>query len=165
MLDIMEKKVTTDRVYQTIANCVKLELHTPLQDLIMGMPGESRTTVTETAEFVSSLRFILGKDWNITNTFLAIATELGIIGLVIFISVILYIMRKLFLALFQFSLISALMSNCPHNNIIYIRYARAKLTFFEILKKLISKKPYMKSLKNIVLCIVHLFGDVQFLKF
>ena len=73
MLDIMEKKVTTDRVYQTIANCVKLELHTPLQDLIMGMPGESRTTVTETAEFVSSLRFILGKDWNITNTFLAIA--------------------------------------------------------------------------------------------
>ena len=73
MLDIMEKKVTTDIVFQTIADCVKLELHSPLQALIMGMPGESRTTVTETAEFVSSLRFILGKDWNITNTFLAIA--------------------------------------------------------------------------------------------
>ena len=69
----MEKKITTDAIYKTIANCVKLELHSPLQALIMGMPGESRTTITETAKFVSSLRYILKKDWNITNTFLAIA--------------------------------------------------------------------------------------------
>ena len=73
ILDIMEKKVTTKDVYNAISNCKKLGLSTATDQLMIGMPGETRETIIESSEFVASLNHLLGLDWNITNPFLAMA--------------------------------------------------------------------------------------------
>ena len=32
--------------------------------MLIGMPGETRETVIETAEYAASLRYLVGNDWN-----------------------------------------------------------------------------------------------------
>ena len=73
ILNIMEKKITTKNVYDAISNCKKLSIGTGTDQLMIGMPGETRETVIESAQFVASLRYLLEKSWNINQTFLAMA--------------------------------------------------------------------------------------------
>jgi len=90
ILDIMEKKITTKDVYNAISNCKKLGIITNHDALMLGMPGETRETVIESAQFVASLRYLLGLDWNISNPFMAMAIpgtplyeycqQIGVIG-------------------------------------------------------------------------------------
>ncbi len=64
ILEVMEKKTTKKKVYDAIANCKKLNINTAVEVMLIGMPGETRETVIETAEFAASLRFLVGNDWN-----------------------------------------------------------------------------------------------------
>ena len=90
ILDIMEKKFTTKDVYNAISNCKKLGIGTSCDQLMVGMPGETRETVIESAQFVASLSYLLGKDWNTGNPFMAMAIpgtplyeycqQIGVIG-------------------------------------------------------------------------------------
>ena len=90
ILDIMEKKVTTKDVYNAVLNCKKTRVRTFTSNLIIGMPGETAETIIESAKFVASLRFLLGTDWHILRTHLAIAIpgtplyeycqQIGVIG-------------------------------------------------------------------------------------
>ncbi len=90
ILDIMEKKFTTKDVYNAISNCKKLGMDTNQDALMIGMPGETKETIIESAQFVASLRHLLGLDWTISNPFLAMAIpgtplyeycqQIGIIG-------------------------------------------------------------------------------------
>ena len=90
ILDIMEKKFTTEDVYNAISNCKKVGVGTETDQLMIGMPGETTETVIESAQFVASLRYLLGSDWNISNPFLAMAIpgtplyeycqQIGVIG-------------------------------------------------------------------------------------
>ena len=73
ILDIMEKKFTTDDVYNAVLNCKKLGISTSTDTLMIGMPGETKETVIQSAQFVASLRYISGSDWNIGQPFLAMA--------------------------------------------------------------------------------------------
>jgi radical SAM superfamily enzyme YgiQ (UPF0313 family) len=65
ILDIMEKKITTKDVYNAVSNCKKAPVVTLLHNMIIGMPGETAKTVIESAQFVASLRHLLGMDWNL----------------------------------------------------------------------------------------------------
>ena len=90
ILDIMEKKFKTKDVYNAISNCKKLGIGTATDQLMIGMPGETKETVIESGEFVASLRYMLGKDWNASNPFMAMAIpgtslyeycqQIGVIG-------------------------------------------------------------------------------------
>ena len=90
MLDIMEKKFKTEDVYNAISICEKVGVSTTVDGLMIGMPGETRETIIESAQFVASLRYLLGKDWNIVSPQLAMAIpgtplyeysqQIGIIG-------------------------------------------------------------------------------------
>jgi|ETNmetMinimDraft_33_1059910.scaffolds.fasta_scaffold13338_1 radical SAM superfamily enzyme YgiQ (UPF0313 family) len=90
ILDIMEKKFTTDDIYRAISNCAKLGIIVEPDALMMGMPGETTSTVKESAKFIASLRYILGLDWNIGGPFWAMAIpgtplyeycqQIGVIG-------------------------------------------------------------------------------------
>jgi radical SAM superfamily enzyme YgiQ (UPF0313 family) len=73
ILNIMEKKFTTKDVYNAISNCKKVGISTAPDAIMIGMPGETRETVIESATFIASLRYLLGKDWNIGNPFMAMA--------------------------------------------------------------------------------------------
>ena len=73
ILDIMEKKSTVEDIYNAISNCKKVGIITSPDAIMIGMPGETRETVIESATFIASLRYLLGMDWNIANSFLAIA--------------------------------------------------------------------------------------------
>ena len=73
ILDIMEKKFTTKDVYNAISNCKKLGIGTATDQLMIGMPGETKETVIESAQFAASLKYLLGNDWNVSNPFLAMA--------------------------------------------------------------------------------------------
>tara|TARA_B110000027_G_scaffold133964_1_gene164155 strand:- start:127 stop:2121 length:1995 start_codon:yes stop_codon:yes gene_type:complete len=64
ILELMEKKTTKTKVYDAIANCKKLNINTAVEVMLIGMPGETRETVIETAEYAASLRFLVGNDWN-----------------------------------------------------------------------------------------------------
>lgn len=64
MLQIMEKKITKEQVYNNISNCGKLGVSTAIEVMMVGMPGETRETVIETAEYAASLRYLVGNDWN-----------------------------------------------------------------------------------------------------
>ena len=65
ILDIMEKKCTTEDIYKAISNCKKVGVGTATDALMIGMIGETEETVRESAEFVASLLYALGRDWNI----------------------------------------------------------------------------------------------------
>ncbi len=90
ILDIMEKKSTVEDIYNAISNCKKVGIMTSPDAIMIGMPGETRKTVIESATFISSLRYLLGMDWNIANSFLAISLpgtplyeycqQIGVIG-------------------------------------------------------------------------------------
>ncbi|MDP7194648.1 MAG: radical SAM protein, partial [SAR202 cluster bacterium] len=90
MLDIMEKKFTTKDVYNAISNCAKLGIATSQDAMMIGMPGETRETIIESAQFVASLKYLLGLGWNNNNPFMTIAIpgtplyeycqQIGIIG-------------------------------------------------------------------------------------
>jgi hypothetical protein len=86
----MEKKFTTKDVYNAISNCKKLGIATATDQLMIGMPGETRETIIESAQFVASLRYLLETDWNISSPFMAAAIpgtplyeysqQIGVIG-------------------------------------------------------------------------------------
>ena len=90
ILDIMEKKFTKEDLYNAISNCKKVGIMTSPDAIMIGIPGETRKTVIESATFITSLRYLLGMDWNLTNSFLAIAVpgtplyeysqQIGLIG-------------------------------------------------------------------------------------
>jgi len=90
ILDIMEKKFTTENVYNAISNCKKLGINTNHDALMLGMPGETKETTIESAQFTASLRHLLGLDWNISSPFMAAAIpgtplyeysqQIGVIG-------------------------------------------------------------------------------------
>lgn len=90
ILDIMEKKFTTKDVYTALKHCRDLEIGTPTDQLMIGMPGETKETIVESAEFVASLRYMIGKDWNASRPFMAMAIpgtalyeycqQIGVIG-------------------------------------------------------------------------------------
>jgi hypothetical protein len=90
IIDIMEKKFKTEDVYNAITNCKKVGIKTFPDSLMIGMPGETRETIVESAHFIASLRYLLEMDWNIANTHLAIAIpgtplyeysqQIGVIG-------------------------------------------------------------------------------------
>ena len=73
ILDVMEKKSSVDDIYNAISNCKKAGIITSPDAVMIGMPGETKKTVIESATFIASLRYLLGMDWNIANSFLAIA--------------------------------------------------------------------------------------------
>ena len=64
MLEVMEKKTTKEKVYNAIKNCKDLGINTAVEVMMVGMPGETRDTVIETAEYAASLRYLVGNDWN-----------------------------------------------------------------------------------------------------
>ncbi len=90
ILDIMEKKITTKNVYNAILNCKKTSVRGVTDNIIIGMPGETRETIIESAQFVASLRFLLEMDWDVPTTHLAMAIpgtplyeycqQIGVIG-------------------------------------------------------------------------------------
>ena len=91
MLDIMEKKNTTETIYNVVSNCKKLDISTFSFGFLFGMPGETEKTVKETAEFRALLAFESEKDWNLdTLPYLVIAIpgtplyeycqQIGVIG-------------------------------------------------------------------------------------
>tara|TARA_B100001123_G_scaffold402293_1_gene489788 strand:- start:1217 stop:3190 length:1974 start_codon:yes stop_codon:yes gene_type:complete len=90
ILDIMEKKFKKEDVYQAISYCAKLGIHTHPNAIMLGMPGETRKTILESAEFVASLTYVLDYGWEISSPFLAMAIpgtplyeycqQIGVIG-------------------------------------------------------------------------------------
>ena len=64
ILDIMEKKTSTQQVYDQIECCKRLGIATTSEAFMLGMPGESRKTALETAEYNARLRYLLGNNWN-----------------------------------------------------------------------------------------------------
>lgn len=90
ILDIMEKKFTTEDVYTALKHCRDLEIGTPTDQLMIGMPGETKETIVESAEFVASIRYMIGKDWHASRPFMAMAIpgtalyeycqQIGVIG-------------------------------------------------------------------------------------
>ena len=71
-------------------HCKDLKIATATDQLMLGMPGETKETVIESAEFVASLRYMIGRDWNASNPFMAMAIpgtalyeycqQIGVIG-------------------------------------------------------------------------------------
>ena len=69
ILDIMEKKFTPKDVYKAISNCKKLGIDTNPNAVVIGMPGETKETVIESAKFIASLKYILDYNWNIREAY------------------------------------------------------------------------------------------------
>ncbi len=63
ILDIMEKKIELEDVFQALTNCKKTGVRTTTDAFMVGMPGETRETVIESAVFVARLRYLLDMDW------------------------------------------------------------------------------------------------------
>ncbi len=61
IMDIMEKKFTVERVFETLEHCAKLEVYSPLA-VMVGMPGETNETASETGKFVGRLAYMQGLD-------------------------------------------------------------------------------------------------------
>lgn len=59
IMDMMEKKFTVQRVYDTLKHCSDLELYSPLA-VMVGMPGETNETVAETGRFLGRLAYMQG---------------------------------------------------------------------------------------------------------
>ena len=73
ILDIMEKKIKKEDPYNALLYCSKLQISTATDMFLLGMPGETFESVAETAEYSGKLRYMVGKDWNIGNTTLAMS--------------------------------------------------------------------------------------------
>jgi len=86
----MEKKFTTEDVYKTLSNCRKVGLPVATDMFMLGMPGETRETVIQSAQFVAELKYLVGRDWKISQPMLAMAIpgtplyeycqQIGVIG-------------------------------------------------------------------------------------
>ena len=61
IMDVMEKKFTVERVYQTLKHCADLDLYSPLA-VMVGMPGETCETAMETGRFLARLAHMQGID-------------------------------------------------------------------------------------------------------
>lgn len=59
ILNVMEKKFTVERVYDTLNHCAELDIYSPLA-VMVGMPGEDNTTAAETGQFVGRLCYLCG---------------------------------------------------------------------------------------------------------
>ena len=55
MLDLMEKKFTTEDIKKAIYACAEIGLHTPLLGFMIGMPGESEETIKESGQLAGEL--------------------------------------------------------------------------------------------------------------
>ena len=90
ILGIMEKKITTNDALKALTYCRELEIGVATDMFLIGMPGETTETILETSAFSGKLRYLVGKDWNIKNTTLAMAIpgtplyeysqQIGVIG-------------------------------------------------------------------------------------
>jgi len=90
MLNIMEKKITVQNARNALENCRKLEIGVATDMFMLGMPGETTDTVLESSKLSGELRYMVGKDWNVENTPLAMAIpgtplyeysqQIGVIG-------------------------------------------------------------------------------------
>jgi radical SAM superfamily enzyme YgiQ (UPF0313 family) len=61
IMDIMEKKFSVERVFETLEHCAKLEMYSPLA-VMVGMPGETNETALETGQFLGRLAYMQGLD-------------------------------------------------------------------------------------------------------
>lgn len=59
IMDVMEKKFTVQRVFETLKHCADLELYSPLA-VMVGMPGETDETAAETGRFLGRLAHMQG---------------------------------------------------------------------------------------------------------
>lgn len=59
IMDLMEKKFTVQRVFETLKHCADLDLYSPLA-VMVGMPGETNETVAETGRFLGRLAHMQG---------------------------------------------------------------------------------------------------------
>lgn len=59
IMDVMEKKFTTKTVYDALKYCADREVYSPLA-IMVGMPGETLATATETGKFVGKLSHMQG---------------------------------------------------------------------------------------------------------
>ena len=75
ILNIMEKKYTAESVYKVVKMAKKLDLYigSCIDGVVLGMPGETKETIIETAQFVASLKHLLGLNWHIKHNSLALA--------------------------------------------------------------------------------------------
>jgi len=90
ILDIMEKKFTTEDVYNAISNCKKTGIGVDPSGMLIGMPGETKETIIKTAQSAASLRFLVEMDWNVAIPLLAMSIpgtplyeysqQIGVIG-------------------------------------------------------------------------------------
>lgn len=61
ILDVMEKKFTVDQVFKTLSHCHQLSIYSPLA-VMVGMPGETNETASETGQFIGRLSYMYGID-------------------------------------------------------------------------------------------------------
>ena len=73
ILDIMEKIFKTDDILEAIKNVNSVGIYTNPDALMLGMPGENRSTVMESARFIAKLRYTLNNNYIIGDPFWAIA--------------------------------------------------------------------------------------------
>lgn len=59
IMDLMEKKFTVERVFQTLKHLADLEMYSPLA-VMVGMPGETNETAAETGRFVGRVSYMAG---------------------------------------------------------------------------------------------------------
>ncbi len=60
MLDLMEKKITPDQVFEVFRHCIEYELMLNGAHMIFGMPGETDQTVTETGVLIGRIAHMMG---------------------------------------------------------------------------------------------------------
>jgi radical SAM superfamily enzyme YgiQ (UPF0313 family) len=92
ILNIMEKKYTAESVYKVVEMAKKLDMYigSCVDGVVLGMPGETKETIIDTAKHIASLRYVLGLNWHIRHNSLALAIpgtplyeycqQIGIIG-------------------------------------------------------------------------------------
>ena len=61
IMDVMEKKFTVERVYDTLKYCADLEIKSPLA-VMAGMPGETNETALETGRFLGRVAHMQGSN-------------------------------------------------------------------------------------------------------
>lgn len=61
IMDLMEKKFTVERVFQTLKHCADLQVYSPLA-VMVGMPGETNETAAETGRYLGRIAHMQGID-------------------------------------------------------------------------------------------------------
>lgn len=59
IMDVMEKKFTVQRVFDTLKHCADARLYSPLA-VMVGMPGETNQTAAETGRYLGRLSYMQG---------------------------------------------------------------------------------------------------------